>query len=70
VKGRTLRHRHEALGEGFPTLPDVGITEFYVHDESLAERGLAAEDLTIPAKVVSSAEVAELLASSTRVLPF
>jgi len=58
------------IGEGFPTLPDVGISEFFVHDESLAERGLTVEDLTGPAKVVSSAEAAELLASSTAVLPF
>ena len=58
------------LGEGFPTLADVGITEFYVHDESLAERGLTAGDLTVPARVVSSAEVAEILGASTAVLPF
>ncbi len=58
------------LGEGFPTLPDMGIDEFYVHGESLAERGLAPEDLTVPAKVVSSAQVAEILAGCTAVLPF
>lgn len=58
------------LGEGFPTLPDVGITEFYVHDESLAERGISAGDLTISAKVVSSVEVAEILAGCKAVLPF
>ncbi len=35
------------LGEGYPTLSDVGITEFYVHDESLAERGLAPAELDL-----------------------
>lgn len=58
------------LGEGFASLPDVGITEFYVHDQSLAERGLRAEDLVLQAKVVSGAEIDGILAGCSAVLPF
>ena len=58
------------LGAGFPTLPDVGIKEFYVHDQSLAERGLAPEDLVIPVQVVSGPEIEKLLAGCAAVLPF
>jgi tRNA 2-thiouridine synthesizing protein C len=58
------------LGDGFPALSDVGIREFYVHDRSLAERGLAAEDLVLPARVVSAAQIEEILAGCTSVLPF
>jgi tRNA 2-thiouridine synthesizing protein C len=58
------------LGEGFPTLPDVGIKEFYVHDRSLAERGLAPEDLVLPAQVVGGPQIEEILAGCTAVLPF
>ena len=58
------------LGEGFPTLSDVGIKEFYVHDQSLAERGLSPEDLVIPARVVSGSEIEKILAGCSAVLPF
>ncbi len=58
------------LGDGFPTLAEVGIREFYVHDQSLAERGLAPEDLVVPARVVGGAEIEKILAASTAVLPF
>jgi tRNA 2-thiouridine synthesizing protein C len=58
------------LGAGFPTLPDVGIKEFFVHDESLAERGLAAEDLVMPVQVVSGPEIEKILAGCAAVLPF
>ena len=58
------------LGEGFPALPDVGVQEFYVHDQSLAERGLVPEDLVIPARVVSGQEIQAILAGCSAVLPF
>jgi tRNA 2-thiouridine synthesizing protein C len=58
------------LGEGFPGLSDVGVKEFYVHDESLAERGLSASDLSVGAAVVDSRQINELLAGCTAVLPF
>jgi tRNA 2-thiouridine synthesizing protein C len=58
------------LGEGFATLPEVGITEFNVHDESLAERGLTPADLVVDARVVSGAQISEILAGCSSVLPF
>ena len=58
------------LGEGFPGLADVGVKEFYVHDASLAERGLSASDLSVDAAVVAAARIAEVLAGCTAVLPF
>jgi tRNA 2-thiouridine synthesizing protein C len=58
------------LGDGFAALSDVGITEVYVHDESLAERGLSPEDLVLPARVVSAAQIAEILETCTSVLSF
>jgi tRNA 2-thiouridine synthesizing protein C len=58
------------LCEGFPGLADVGVKEFYVHDESLAERGLLASDLSVDAAAVGSARIAEVLAGCSAVLPF
>ena len=58
------------LGEGFPTLGEVGVSEFYVHDASLAERGLTSDDLVMGVQVVSSAQVADILHTSGTVLPF
>jgi tRNA 2-thiouridine synthesizing protein C len=58
------------LGDGFPMLGDFGVNKFYVHDESLAERGLTADDLVVPAKVVSSAEIAQIMEEAGKVLPF
>lgn len=60
----------KSLAEGFPGLADVGVKEFYVHDESLAERGLAASDLAVDATVAGSARIAEVLAGCSAVLPF
>jgi len=60
----------KALADGFPMLGDFGVTKFYVHDQSLAERGLSVDDLAIEAKVVDSAGVAQLMATSGIVLPF
>jgi tRNA 2-thiouridine synthesizing protein C len=58
------------LGDGFPMLGDFGVSKFYVHDEALAERGLAADDLVVPAKVVGSTEIAKILEEAGKVLPF
>ncbi len=60
----------KSLADGFVGLPDVGIKEFYVHDESLAQRGLTTEDLVMDAKAVSAAEIQQILAGCTAVLPF
>jgi len=58
------------LGDGFPMLADFGVNKFYVHDESLAARGLTSDDLVVPIEVVSSAQIAEILESAGKVLPF
>ena len=58
------------LGDGFPMLKDFGVQRFYVHDESLAERGLTTEDLVMEVEVVSSAQIAEIMEAAGKVLPF
>ena len=58
------------LGEGFPMLGEFGVETFYVHDESLAERGLTPDDLVVEAKIVNSAQVAQILETAGKVLPF
>jgi tRNA 2-thiouridine synthesizing protein C len=58
------------LGAGFAALPEVGITEFYVHDQSLAERGLTPADLVMPVQLASGPEIDKLLAGCAAVLPF
>ena len=60
----------KALGDGFSMLPDFGVTKFYVHDQSLTERGLSADDLVIDVEIVDAAGVARLLESCGTVLPF
>lgn len=58
------------LSEGFRSLPEVGVSEFYVHDESLRERGLSPEDLVMEARIVNAAEVHRILDGCAAVLPF
>lgn len=58
------------LGDAFPMLGDMGVKRFYVHDQSMAERGLTTDDLVIPVAVVSAAEIAQILQDSGKVLPF
>ena len=60
----------KSLGDGFPMLPDFGVTKFYVHDNSLAERGLTTDDLVMDVEVVNADAVARLLAECGTVLPF
>jgi tRNA 2-thiouridine synthesizing protein C len=58
------------LGEGFPMLRDFDVEKFYVHDESLAERGLTVNDLVIDVEVVGGARIAQILETVGKVLPF
>jgi tRNA 2-thiouridine synthesizing protein C len=60
----------KALGDGFPMLEDFGVSKFYVHDASLAERGLTAGDLVMDVEIVDGAALAAILESSALVLPF
>jgi tRNA 2-thiouridine synthesizing protein C len=58
------------LGDGFPMLTEFDVDKFHVHDESLAERGLKPEDLLMDVEVVDSAQIAQILETAGRVLPF
>ncbi len=60
----------QALGEGFPTLPEFGVNKFYVHQPSLEARGLSVDDLVMDVQWVDDAALAELLAERGAVLPF
>jgi tRNA 2-thiouridine synthesizing protein C len=58
------------LGDGFPMLAEFGVDRLYVHDQSLAERGLTADDLVMDVQIVNSEQVAGILQSAGKVLPF
>ena len=58
------------LGDGFPMLREFGVSRFYVHDESLAERGLMPADLVMEVDLVDGAQIAEILEGASKVLPF
>jgi tRNA 2-thiouridine synthesizing protein C len=58
------------LGEAFPMLTEFDVHEFYVHDESLRERGLTPDDLLMDVKVVDGAQIAQILETAGKVLPF
>jgi tRNA 2-thiouridine synthesizing protein C len=58
------------LGDGFPMLPDFGVTKFYVHDRSLSERGLTPDDLVMDVAIVDDAGITNVLESCGIVLPF
>jgi len=60
----------QALGEGFPMLPEFGVNGFYVHQPSLEARGLSPDDLVMDVQLVDDAGLAELLAEYKTVLPF
>lgn len=58
------------LGEAFAGLGEFGVTRFYVHAPSLAERGLTPSDLVLPAQALDDAGLQQLLAEQDAVLPF
>ena len=58
------------LGEGFPMLPEFGVAGFYVHQPSLAARGLSVDDLVMDVQLVDNAGLAKLLAEHGTVIPF
>jgi sulfur relay (sulfurtransferase) DsrF/TusC family protein len=51
-------------------LRDFGVSKFYVHDESLTERGLTTENLVMDVEVVNGAQIAEIMQTAGKVLPF
>lgn len=58
------------LGDGFPMLTEFDVSKFYVHDESLQERGLTPDDLLMDVEVVTGAQIAQVLETAGKVLPF
>ena len=54
----------------YRALEDYDIDQLYVEAESLAARGLTAEDLVAPVKVVDSATLAALMEQQDVVLSF
>ncbi|MCS6944168.1 MAG: sulfurtransferase complex subunit TusC [Sutterellaceae bacterium] len=54
----------------YRALEDYDIDKLYVESESLAARGLSAEDLVVPVQVVSARELAELMEQQDIVLSF
>jgi len=54
----------------FKTLEDFDITNIYADRESLEQRGLTADDLIIPVKVMEAGEIAKLMEGQDVLLPF
>jgi tRNA 2-thiouridine synthesizing protein C len=51
-------------------LDDYDVNQLYVEQESLVARGLSVEDLIVPVQVLSSAELAALMAKQDVVFSF
>lgn len=54
----------------FRTLEDYDITKIYADRESLEQRGLSADDLVIPVKVMEAGEIAKIMEEQHVLLPF
>jgi tRNA 2-thiouridine synthesizing protein C len=54
----------------YRALEGYDVEKLYVERESMAARGLAEADLLVPVEVLSSAEMAELMAAQDVVLSF
>jgi len=72
-----LKKGHQTKGievKGFEktygALDDYDINKLYVDQESLAARGLTAEDLCVPVQVVSRAELGKLMEEQDVLLSF
>jgi tRNA 2-thiouridine synthesizing protein C len=58
------------LGDGFPMLKEFNVNRFVVHDQSLKDRGLTADDLVMEVEVASSSQIGEIFDQYKKVLPF
>ena len=58
------------LGDGFPMLKEFNVNRFVVHDESLSERGLTADDLVLDVEMANSSQISEIIKDYGRILPF
>lgn len=60
----------KAFEKTFGALEDYDVTKLYVDQESLAERGLTADDLAVPVEVLSRAEIGKRMEEQDVVLSF
>ena len=58
------------LGDGFPMLKDFDVKRFVIHQESLEERGLSADDLVLDVEIANNEQFAQIIEEYGRVLPF
>ena len=58
------------LGDGFPMLKEFNVNRFVVHDESLSERGLTADDLVMEVEMANNSQISEIIKEYGRVLPY
>ncbi|NOZ06652.1 MAG: sulfurtransferase complex subunit TusC [Chloroflexi bacterium] len=58
------------LARTFRALPDFDIDQIYIHKDSLEERGLTLDDLVVEPEVLTSEELAQVIANQDVVLPF
>lgn len=58
------------VSKAYRALPDFAVDDIYVHDLSLAARGLDANQLIVDGQIVSALEVQQLLSDQTRVFTF
>lgn len=68
-------HQTKAIGvkafeKTWGALEDYDVTKIYVAQESLAERGLTADDLAIPVEVLSCADIGKLMEEQDVLLSF
>ncbi len=71
VKGQdTKRAEMKNFSPTYRALEGYDIEKLYVEKESLAARGLTADDLIVPAQVLSAAEMTELMTAQDVVLNF
>ena len=54
----------------FRALDDYDVNKLYVDQDSLAARGLKADDLVVPVSVIGTAEMAELMSGQDVILSF
>ena len=54
----------------FRALDDYDVNKLYVDQDSLAARGLKADDLVVPVSVIGAAEMAELMSGQDVILSF
>ena len=60
----------KAFEKTWGALDDYDVNKLYVDQESLAERGLTADDLAVPVEVLSRAEIGKLMEAQDVVLSF